>query len=111
MRGGGETFGYFASFGADDTEGTVAGNTLNHRTGRVNLNWNATDRLNVDMGLSLIRAKDRLPQGDQATWSFNVQGFLASPLSVREGPDGELTGGFFRKNARPSNAPSIPKIA
>ena len=107
VRGGGQTFGYFASFGADDTEGTVTGNNLNHRTGRVNLNWNATDRLNVDVGLSLIRAKDRLPQGDQSTWSFNVQGFLASPLSVREGPDGGLTGGFFSPSSSVESITSI----
>jgi TonB-linked SusC/RagA family outer membrane protein len=97
-RGGGEGFGYFASVGGDNTSGTVPGNFLNHRTGRVNVNWAANSTTSLNVGMGMFRADDRLPQGDQSSYSYMVGGVLASPLSVRSGPDGALQGGWFMAN-------------
>src|SRR6185503_10525041 len=71
-QGGGENFGYYASFGGDNTQGTVPGNFLNHRTGRINFNWIANPAISVDAGIGLVCADDRLPQGDQSAYGYMI---------------------------------------
>ncbi len=94
-RGGGDNFGYFGSVSAENTTGTVEGSFLNHRTGRVNFNWTASPRMNVEAGVALVRAADRLPQGDQSSYSYMVGGDFGSPLTVSQTADGTISGGWF----------------
>jgi hypothetical protein len=94
-QGGGESFGYYASFGGDNTQGTVPGNFLNHRTGRVNFNWIASPKLSLDAGIGLIRADDRLPQGDQSAYGWLINQGFGSPLSVTTTASGSLAGGWL----------------
>jgi TonB-dependent starch-binding outer membrane protein SusC len=95
VRGGGDSFGYFGSFGAENTNGTVPGSFLNHRTGRANFNWTVSPRMSLEAGVGLVRADDHLPQGDQSSYSYTIGGYFGSPLSVRSADDGSLAGGWF----------------
>jgi TonB-linked SusC/RagA family outer membrane protein len=97
-QGGGDTFGYYASFSADDEEGTAVGSALNHRSGRVNANWTAGPKLSMDVSLNLVRAKDKLAQGDQSAYGFLIGGDFGSPLSVTSPAGGGLAGGWFNNN-------------
>ncbi|HTE45298.1 MAG TPA: TonB-dependent receptor plug domain-containing protein, partial [Gemmatimonadaceae bacterium] len=65
-QGGGDTYGYYGSFSATNERGTAAANVLNHRTGRVSFNVITSSALSLDATLSVVRADDRLPQGDQS---------------------------------------------
>lgn len=97
-QGGGENFGYYGSFNASNEEGTTPGSYLNHRSGRVNMNWVASPKLSFDVSVPLIRTSDKLPQGDQSSFGFLIGGGFGSPLSVSTGADGELTGGMLNNN-------------
>ena len=94
-QGGGESFGYYASFGGDNTRGTAPGNFLNHRTGRVNFNWIASPTLTFDAGIGVIRADDRMPQGDQSNYGWLINQGFGTPLSVTTSADGSLVGGWL----------------
>ncbi len=97
-QGGGENFGYYGSFNASNEEGTTPGSHLNHRSGRVNMNWVASPKLSFDVSVPLIRTSDKLPQGDQSSFGYLIGGGFGSPLSVREASDGGLTGGWLNNN-------------
>jgi len=97
-QGGGEGIGYFASFSGYNEDGTTLGSQLRHRTGRVNVNWTPDPRLQVDVNVGLLQGRDQLPQGDQSAQSYRIGGDFGSPLSVTEGPDGALAGGWFNNN-------------
>jgi TonB-linked SusC/RagA family outer membrane protein len=97
-QGGGENHGYYVSFSGRNEQGTTPSSYLKHRTGRVNLNWVASPRMQFDVSVGMIRADDRLPQGDQASNGFLLMGLFGSPLSVTTAPGGSLTGGAFNNN-------------
>ena len=96
--GGGENFGYYGSFAADNEKATSPGGFINHRAGRVNANWIATPKLSADINLALIRAADRLPQGDQSSFGYLLGGDFGQATTVTTGPDGRLAGGWFNNN-------------
>ncbi|MGH7711292.1 MAG: SusC/RagA family TonB-linked outer membrane protein, partial [Gemmatimonadaceae bacterium] len=98
VQGGGDAYGYYGSFSAQDEQGTTPSSFINHRTGRGNFNWTATPKLTLNMSAGLVRANDRLPQGDQSSFGFLVGGDFGSPLSVTTGADGKLAGGWFNNN-------------
>lgn len=97
-QGGGDTYGYYGSLSAANERGTVLGSFLNHRTGRVSFNVIASPTLSLDASLSVIRADDKLPQGDQSSFGYMLGGDLGSPLTVTTTPTGSLTGGWFNNN-------------
>jgi TonB-linked SusC/RagA family outer membrane protein len=97
-QGGAESYGYFVSLGAQEEEGTNEGSILKHRNGRVNFNWLATPTLRLDVNVALLRADERLPQGDQSAYGYLINGGFGSALTVREGQNGELTGGLLNNN-------------
>ena len=106
-QGGAENFGYYASFGGDNTQGTVPGNFLNHRTGRVNFNWIASPQLNVDASIGLVRADDRLPQGDQSAYGYMINAGFGTPLSVTTAAGGGLAGGWLNPALSKQSATAI----
>ena len=97
-QGGGENFGYYGSFNASNEEGTTPGSHLNHRSGRVNMNWVASPKLSFDVSVPLIRTSDKLPQGDQSSFGYLIGAGFGSPLTVREAASGGLTGGWLNNN-------------
>ena len=106
-QGGGENFGYYASFGGDNTQGTVPGNFLNHRTGRINFNWIASPAISVDAGVGLVRADDRLPQGDQSAYGYMINAGFGTPLSVTSSSSGALAGGWLNPALTKQSASAI----
>ncbi|HXE58523.1 MAG TPA: SusC/RagA family TonB-linked outer membrane protein, partial [Gemmatimonadales bacterium] len=94
-RGGGENFGYFLSASLADEQGTTRNNTLKQRTGRANVTFAPTERLAFDAAFAISRTEYDLPRSDQDAYGYYVQSILGSPLTVREGPDGSLTGGLL----------------
>lgn len=97
-QGGGDTFGYFGSASALNERGTTRGSFLNHRTGRVNLNWTASDKVAIEALVGMSRSDDRLTQGDQSSYGYLINGGFGSPLSVGALGDGRLTGGLLNNN-------------
>jgi TonB-dependent starch-binding outer membrane protein SusC len=97
-EGGGEGYGFYASFSGHDEEGTTLGSELDHRSGRLNFSWLPSARVAMDVSVGLVRAADRLPQGDQSSFGYLVGGDFGSPRTVTTGPDGRLAGGWFNNN-------------
>jgi len=97
-QGGGDNFGYFGSFSASNERGTSRQSFLNHRTGRMSANFIASSRLTIDGSIGVVRSDDRLPQGDQSAYGYLLGGGLGSPLTVTNGPNGALSGGWFNNN-------------
>jgi TonB-dependent starch-binding outer membrane protein SusC len=51
--------------------------------------------LTFDASLTLNRNVHDMPRSDQDAYGYYIQSILGSPLTVREGPDGELAGGLL----------------
>src|SRR5690606_21794211 len=83
-RGGGENYGYFASFGITNEQGTTPNNTLKQRSGRVNFTFAPRSNLTFDASFALSRTDYDLPRTDQDNYGYYVQSILGSPLTVRE---------------------------
>lgn len=95
-QGGGESFGYYASFGADDEQGVTRGSGMERRTGRVNFNWLASEKTSLNATFGFGRNELELPQGDQSSYGYLIGGNLGSPLTVKRAADGSLTGGWMQ---------------
>ncbi len=65
-RGGGDRYDFFLSgdYGLD--EGVLLNNFAERMSSRVNFNYSASDRLDFSVNSSYIRARQRLPLGDDA---------------------------------------------
>src|SRR5690606_3157590 len=87
-RGGGENYGYFASLGLVNEQGTTVNNELEQRNGRVNFTFAPDPRLTFDAGLAISRSEYDLPRTDQDAYGYYIQSILGSPLTVRDDPDG-----------------------
>lgn len=98
IRGGGDAYGYYASFGADDEDGTTRNNSLERRTGRVNFDWIANDELSFNARMGLARNEVHLPPGDQSSYGYMIGAGLGSPLTLRTAADGGLAGGWLLGN-------------
>lgn len=98
IQGSGEGFGYFGAVSALNETGTTPGSSLNHRTGRMNMNWTIQEKFHVDALVGVSRSKDQLPQGDQSSYGYLINGGLGSPLTVRSDASGNLTGGLLNNN-------------
>jgi TonB-linked SusC/RagA family outer membrane protein len=94
-RGSGESFGYFASAGAENEQGTTRNNILNRRTGRVNFNWTASPKMSLEAGVGVSRADVKLPPGDQANQGYLIGAGFGSPKTVVQNADGTISGGWL----------------
>jgi TonB-linked SusC/RagA family outer membrane protein len=107
-RGGGENYGFFASFGLTNEDGTTRNNLLKQRNGRVNFTFNPTSSLTFDANLALSRTEYDLPRTDQDAYGYYVQSIFGSPLTVSDnGPDGALNGGMLFANTSLESLSSI----
>ncbi|MGH7720385.1 MAG: TonB-dependent receptor domain-containing protein, partial [Gemmatimonadaceae bacterium] len=106
-RGGGDNYGFYASVGITNEDGTTPNNTLQHRSGRGSFTFTPSDKLTFDLSFSLTRSEYELPRSDQDTYGYYVESAFGSALGVTEGPDGELTGGMLLGNATLESLSSI----
>jgi len=94
-QGGGDSFGYFVSAGADNETGTAPSNSYQRRTGRAHINWVTTPTLGIDANIGLSRNDYRLPQGDDANYGYLTQQYaLSNIFGVTVGPNGQRSGGL-----------------
>jgi TonB-dependent starch-binding outer membrane protein SusC len=106
-RGGGSDYGYFVSLGTDDETGTLRGNTLERRTGRVNFNWNPHPKVVAEAGIGLTRSEVALPMGDQSGQGYLIGSGFGTPRTVRQAADGSITGGWLSANESVESISSI----
>lgn len=78
-RGGGERYDFFLSgdYGLD--EGVLHNNFAEKMSGRVNFNYTASDKLDFAVNTSYIRARQRLPLGDDAGGAVLISATRGQP--------------------------------
>ena len=96
LRGGGENYGFFASFSGTNENGTTRNNEVKQRSGRVNFTFAPSSKLTFDANYAMSKTAYDLPRADQDNFSYFVQSILGSPLTVRDdGAGGAWSGGFL----------------
>jgi outer membrane receptor protein involved in Fe transport len=85
VRGGGENFGYFASFSAANEQGTTISNILKQRSGRGAFTFVHSPKLTFDLNYLLAKNDYDLPRSDQDTYGYYVNSLFGTPLTVRNG--------------------------
>jgi TonB-dependent starch-binding outer membrane protein SusC len=113
VRGGGENFGYFASFSATNEQGTTLNNTLKQRSGRGAFSFIHSPKLTFDINYLLAKNDYDLPRSDQDTYGYYVGSAFGNPLTVRNGvlrpgdTDSVLVGGTLIGTATLESLSSI----
>jgi TonB-linked SusC/RagA family outer membrane protein len=95
VRGGGDNYGFFASAGVTNEQGTTLNNTMKQRSGRGSFTFTPNAKLTFDLNFALSRNSYDLPRNDQDTFGYYIESAFGSPRTVTEGPDGKLTGGML----------------
>jgi TonB-dependent SusC/RagA subfamily outer membrane receptor len=95
VRGGGDNYGFFASAGVTNEQGTTLNNTMKQRSGRGSFTFTPNAKLTFDLNFALTRNSYDLPRNDQDTFGYYIESAFGSPRTVTEGPDGKLTGGML----------------
>jgi TonB-linked SusC/RagA family outer membrane protein len=99
VRGGGESYGFFASGGVTNEQGTTINNTVKQRSGRGNFTFTPSSKLTFDLLFSLTRNTYDLPRNDQDTYGYYVESAFGNPRTVVYGAprpgrsDSVVTGG------------------
>ena len=113
VRGGGENFGYFASFSGMNEQGTTVNNTLKQRSGRGAFTFIHSPKLTFDINYLLAKNDYNLPRSDQDTYGYYVNSAFGNPLTVRNGvlrpgdTDSVLVGGTLIGTATLESLSSI----
>ena len=92
-RGGGENYGYYLSFSADEQQGVLPDNEYNRYTGRVNFDFTPREDLRLDASIGLGRVDADFPQNDN-----NIYGYLGGALLGRPQNVGTASDGWFGAN-------------
>jgi TonB-dependent starch-binding outer membrane protein SusC len=93
-RGGGDNYGYFLSFSADEEAGTLPNNYYDRYTGRVNFDFTPREDLQFEVSMGLGRIDTELPNNDNNIYGFLGGALLGSPLTV----GGFANDGWFSGN-------------
>ena len=99
VRGGGENYGFFASGGVTNEQGTTINNTMKQRSGRGSFTFTPSSKMTFDLNFSLTRNTYDLPRNDQDTYGYYVESAFGNPRTVVFGAprpgttDSVVTGG------------------
>ena len=99
VRGGGETYGFYASGGVTNEQGTTLNNTMKQRSGRGSFTFTPNAKLTFDLNFALTKNTYDLPRNDQDTYGYYVESAFGNPRTVAYGAppggsgDSVLTGG------------------
>ena len=85
VRGGAENYGFFASAGITNEQGTTINNTMKQRSGRGNFTFTPSPKLTFDLLFSLTHNAYDLPRNDQDTYGYYVQSAFGNPRTVVHG--------------------------
>ena len=88
LRGGGENYGVFLSFGADQQRGTLPNNEYGHVSGRASFDFVPSEKLRMEFGLWLGRTSTQLPHNDNNIYGWLGGGFLGNPATRGGANDG-----------------------
>lgn len=84
-RGGGDQFGYFLSFAAENEKGTMPDNEYRRYTSRVNFDFTPRSDLRLEASIGLGRVDTEMPQNDNNGYGYLGGGLLGNPLTVGNG--------------------------
>ena len=87
-RGGGQNYGYFLSFAAEDEQGTLPNNKYERYTGRVNFDFTPQENLKMEWSMGLARVFAQLPQNDNNIYGYLGGALLGNPRTVGTANDG-----------------------
>lgn len=90
-QGGGQNYGFGLSYGTDQTDGTLPNNRFDRTNIRTNVNYIATSKLNLDLGLGLTQSLIDLPNNDNNIFGWLGGGLLGSPLTRSDAPNAAAT--------------------
>jgi len=107
VRGGGDNYGFFASAGVTNEQGSTLNNTMKQRTGRGSFTFTPSGKLTFDLNFALTRNTYDLPRNDQDTYGYYVESAFGSPRTVVEGAGGVLGGGTLLGNVTFESMSSI----
>jgi hypothetical protein len=99
VRGGGDNYGFFASGGLTNEQGTTLNNTMRQRSGRGSFTFTPSAKLTFDLNFALTKNTYDLPRNDQDTFGYYVESAFGNPRTVAYGAppggkgDSVLTGG------------------
>lgn len=92
-RGGGQAYGYYLSFSAEEEQGTLPNNQYNRYTGRVNFDFTPLENLKLEWSVGLGQIQNNMPQNDNNIYGYLGGALLGSPLTV-----GTANNGWFGAN-------------
>lgn len=87
-RGGGQNYGFFLSFSAEDEQGTLPNNKYERYTGRVNFDFTPQENLKLEWSMGLGRILSQLPQNDNNIYGYLGGALLGNPRTVGTANDG-----------------------
>lgn len=92
VSGGTERVQYHVAGSFFDQEGIVVGSQYNRASGRVNLDFRASDRLSLSASVALSREDHDRIQGDGTTTGVVTNALANQPIYPVKRPDGTFTG-------------------
>lgn len=88
LNGGGDRYGVYLSFGADDEQGTLPNNQYGRINGSARFDFLATDKLRMEMSTRITDTHTALPRNDNDIYGYLAGGFLGDPRTVGSAKDG-----------------------
>jgi len=88
LRGGGENFGVYLSFGHDNENGTLPNNEYGHTSARASFDFFASPKLRLEAGFALGRTNTQLPRNDNDIYGYLGGGLLGDARTVGGAKDG-----------------------
>ncbi|MGH7477187.1 MAG: SusC/RagA family TonB-linked outer membrane protein [Longimicrobiales bacterium] len=93
INGGTDRFKYYVSGTYFDQEGIIIGSAYDRASGRVNLDVQASDRLNLSASLALSQEDNDRVESDNSIESVVTNAIASEPYIPVRNPDGTYTGG------------------
>jgi TonB-linked SusC/RagA family outer membrane protein len=87
-RGGGQGYGYYLSFSAEQEAGMLPNNDYGRYTGRVNFDFTPREDLKLEWSMGLGKITTNFPRNDNDIYGYLGGGLLGSPLTVGTANDG-----------------------
>lgn len=87
-RGGGQDYGYYLSFSAEEEQGLLPNNQYDRYTGRVNFDFTPLENLKLEWSMGLGRIQTNMPQNDNNIYGYLGGAMLGNPTTVGTANDG-----------------------
>ena len=107
-RGSGQNYGYYMSFGSENTLGVLPNNAFDRYNVRTNFNYVPNAKLTIDAGLGLVQSKTQLPDNDNNIFGWLGGALLGDPLT-RTDAAGPARDGWFGFNRHYNAISSIDR--